>query len=520
VATGQQSTIAEASGVRFVPALGEPYSPDGTKMALAGNDVESGRQDVLVRELATGRVNRVFDRGGRVFAGHWSPDGAWLSVSEWREGNTDHVIYVVAADGGHVRQVSRGDVVAPYWLGPWLPDGSGFFVMTPAGRDFTGLAVMDATTGELSWWDAPDGEIEEVALDNDGRHLVWTVNVDGRSELRGRDLVSGADLPVPQLPAGVATNLTLTRHGQAVMLLSTPTQPPHVTMCDLASGGLTTLTDVKPVGVDAESLVVPHLVRYPAQDGSQIPAYLYRPAGDAQPLGVVLAIHGGPPAQERPGYSQDGFFQFLASQGIAVFAPNVRGSTGYGIAYEKRSYRDWGGQDLADFADAVEYLRKQPWVDPARIGLVGRSYGGFAVLSCISRLPQYEWAAAVDWCGPANLVTFTRCQPPTWRSKVAAMIGDPDTDAEFLMSRSPVSYVDQIRTPLLVIQGANDPRVPRQESDQIVARLRQRGVEVHYDVYDDEGHSFSKRSNQQRAWSTAGEFLRARLARPDGHVTT
>jgi dipeptidyl aminopeptidase/acylaminoacyl peptidase len=153
-------------------------------------------------------------------------------------------------------------------------------------------------------------------------------------------------------------------------------------------------------------------------------------------------------------------------------------------------------------------------VDPGRIGLVGRSYGGFAVLSCISRLPEFDWAAAVVWCGPANLVTFTRAQPPTWRSKVAAMVGDPDTDEDFLLSRSPMTYVDQIRTPLLVIQGANDPRVPKAESDQIVQQLRARGVEVRYEVYHDEGHVFGKRDNQISARTTAGEFLLTHLRSP------
>jgi dipeptidyl aminopeptidase/acylaminoacyl peptidase len=513
VATGEQQSFTDEPNVQFEPALGEPYSPDGTRLAYAGNDVEPGRQDVLVRELATGRVRRIYDRGGRVFAGYWSPDGTHLTVADWREGNNDHVIYLVPAGGGEPRRVS-GDVVAAYWLGPWMPDGSRFLVMTPAGRDVTGLAVMDAATGDLTWLDASDWEVEELALSRDGRRLVWTVNVEGRSQLRGRDLTSGADLQIPKLPPGVVTNLTLTPDGQqVVMLMSTPTRPANVTVYDLASGELTTLTDARPAGVAPAGFVEPRLVHFPARDGHQLPANLYRPAGGSGPIGVVLAIHGGPPSQDRLEYTHDGFFQYLVSHGVAVFAPNVRGSSGYGIAYEKRSYRDWGGQDLADFADAAAYLHAQHWVDPARIGLVGRSYGGFAVLSCISRLPDYEWAAAVDWCGPANLVTFTRSQPPTWRSKVAAMIGDPDTDADFLLSRSPVTYVDQIRTPLLVIQGANDPRVPRHESDQIVARLRQRGVEVRYDVYDDEGHSFSKRANQTRAWSTAGEFLLSHLAR-------
>jgi dipeptidyl aminopeptidase/acylaminoacyl peptidase len=217
--------------------------------------------------------------------------------------------------------------------------------------------------------------------------------------------------------------------------------------------------------------------------------------------------------QERASYSNDGFFQYLVAEGVAVFAPNVRGSSGYGKAYQRMVYRDWGGVDLSDFADAARYLRGQEWVDPHRVGLVGRSYGGFAVLSCVSRLPELDWTAAVVWCGPSNLVTFARSQPPTWRSHVLAMFGDPDENEELLMSRSPTTYADQIRAPLFVIQGANDPRVPKHESDQIVERLRARGVDVCYDVYADEGHKFGKRENEIKARSDAGKFLLDHLGR-------
>jgi dipeptidyl aminopeptidase/acylaminoacyl peptidase len=294
-------------------------------------------------------------------------------------------------------------------------------------------------------------------------------------------------------------------------MFSTPTRPANVAILDLPSGKLEWLTDSRPASVEPAALVEPTLVHYPARDGKRIPAYLYRPHGITGRVGVVLAIHGGPSVQERPSYSNDGFLQYLVSHHVAVLAPNIRGSSGYGMGYQRLSYRDWGGGDLGDLADAVHYLRGQDWADPERIGVVGRSYGGFAALSCVARLPELNWAAAVAWCGPSNLVTFTRSQPPTWRSKVAFMVGDPEADEQFLMSRSPVTYVDQIKAPLLVIQGANDPRVPKAESDQIVERLRARGVEVRYDVYPDEGHSFGKRENQIKAWSSAGEFLLSHL---------
>ncbi len=236
-----------------------------------------------------------------------------------------------------------------------------------------------------------------------------------------------------------------------------------------------------------------------------MPAWLYRPSGDG-PFPVVLSIHGGPQAQERPVYNYGGLYQYLLANGIGVLAPNVRGSAGYGRAYQRLIMRDWGGDDLRDFEAAAIYLRDLDWVDPDRIAVFGASYGGFATLSCLSRLPEF-WACGVDIVGPANLVTLVRSTVPTWRSSTDELIGDPDTDEEFLMSRSPVSYVDQIRAPLFVIQGANDPRVPQAESDQVVAALRARGVDVRYDVYDDEGHGFTRRANEEKAIGDSAEFL-------------
>jgi dipeptidyl aminopeptidase/acylaminoacyl peptidase len=215
--------------------------------------------------------------------------------------------------------------------------------------------------------------------------------------------------------------------------------------------------------------------------------------------------------QARPNYSNDGLLQYLASRGVAVVAPNIRGSSGYGLAYQRAVHRDWGGVDLEDLDHVARYLKEQPWVDPTRIGLFGFSYGGFVVLSCVSRLPEHQWAAAVAWSGPSNLVTFARAQPPTWRAQVSIMIGDPDADAAFLMSRSPVSFADRISTPLFLIQGVNDARVPRYESDQIVQRLRERGVDVRYDLYPDEGHVFGRKANETKAQSDSADFLLAHL---------
>ncbi|GIF75968.1 S9 family peptidase [Asanoa siamensis] len=503
---GEPLKLTDNPGVQYALALGDPLSPDGNWVAYCGNERSPADQDVLVLDTRTGESRRLDVGSGRVFPGYWSPDGAKLSVAEWRTTNSDHLVYVVPIDGGPATLLTPRDEVATYGLGPWMPDGSGFFVLTNAGRQFTGLALMDAATGQLNWIDTPEWDVEEVSLSADGRTLAWNINVDGYSHLRARDLATGQDLALPALP-GAATGLTISPNGRCVVLrVSTPTQPWNLAVIGLETGKLTWLSDARPTAADPGTFIEPTLIRYPARDGQIVPGYLYRPKRD-EPAGVLIMIHGGPAWQERPGYQYDGFYQYLAGNGIAVLAPNVRGSLGYGRAYSDQVNRDWGGGDLLDLADAVAFLRGLGWVDPARIAVMGSSYGGFAVLSCLSRLPELDWAAGVDICGPSNLVTLAKKSPPTWRSLVAAVIGDPDADAERLMDRSPVTYADQIRAPLLVIQGANDPRVPKAESDQIVARLRDRGLEVRYEVFPDEGHGFIRRENQATAYSDAGEFL-------------
>ena len=195
-----------------------------------------------------------------------------------------------------------------------------------------------------------------------------------------------------------------------------------------------------------------------------------------------------------------------------MLAPTVRGSTGYGKGYQKLIHRDWGGAELRDLEGAARYLQGLPWVRADRLGVFGGSFGGFATLSCVARLPQY-WAAAVDIVGPSNLITFAKSVPPAWRRMIKEWVGDPEEDADLLRERSPIAYVDNIRAPLLVIQGTNDPRVVKAESDQMVERLRAAGRTVEYIVFEDEGHGFTKVANSLKALKATAEWLERHLTK-------
>jgi len=297
------------------------------------------------------------------------------------------------------------------------------------------------------------------------------------------------------------------------MVIAQPTEATNLVEVSLKSGR--SQARLKPLGqsmlggIPVKTMIVPERVAYRSFDGRDIPAWLYRPEGRG-PFPVVLSIHGGPQDQERPRYNYNGLYQYLLHRGFGILAPNIRGSTGYGRTYEKLIERDWGGAELKDIEHAALYLRGLDWVDAGRIAIFGGSFGGFAVLSAITRLPEY-WAAAVDLVGPSNLVTFVSTVPPHWRPMMKAWLGDPEADREFLIERSPITYVDNIRAPLLVIQGAKDPRVVKAESDQMVERIRARGGDVEYYVDENEGHGATRRENAIKWMGLAADFLTRHL---------
>ncbi|MEX0674973.1 MAG: S9 family peptidase [Gaiellaceae bacterium] len=488
------------------------WSPEGRELAYSANAETPTDQEVWVRDVASGETRKAF--GGNVFAGPagWSPDGGKLLVVDFRS-NSDTALHLVE-DGG-TRELLPHEGEIKYLPGPWAPDSSGFWLVTDEGREFQGLAFFDLGRGAYEWVETPEGDVEEVAVSKDGRVLAWTVNEDGWGRVRLRDLERGEDLPAAQLPDGAGafwgqSQLTLTRDGaRAAAIWAAPQRPPELYVIDTATGKARKVTDNAIGGLRERDLSAPELVRVPTWDERELPAWLYRPKARGR-VPAVLCIHGGPEAQERPWYQP--FYQYLVSRGFAVLAPNIRGSTGYGKTYQKLIHRDWGGGDLRDFEHLARWLQAQDFVDEQRLGVYGGSYGGFATLSCVTRLPDY-WAAAVDVVGPSNLVTFSKAVPPTWRRFMDEWVGNPETEADFLMERSPITYVDNVRAPLLVMQGANDPRVVKGESDQMVERLRELGRDVEYVVFEDEGHGFTKRENQLRGFRLAADWFDRHLVR-------
>jgi len=285
---------------------------------------------------------------------------------------------------------------------------------------------------------------------------------------------------------------------------------------DFASGRHRRLTDSMNPGIDTDDLVDAEVVRYESFDGLRIPAVLYRPKGatkDRRAPALVM-VHGGPGGQARIGYSA--LRQYLVNHGYAILDVNNRGSSGYGKTFLKLDDMKHGDEDLDDCVRGAGYLASTGWVDPERIGIIGGSYGGYMVLAALAFRPE-TFAVGVDLFGISNWVRTLENIPPWWESFRAALyteMGDPSVDGEYLRGISPLFHAERIVRPLMVLQGANDPRVLKVESDEIVAAARKNGVPVSYLVFEDEGHGFLKKENRIEGYRAILRFLDEHLAAP------
>ena len=274
---------------------------------------------------------------------------------------------------------------------------------------------------------------------------------------------------------------------------------------------MTLLADVSP-WLAEEQLAQMRPIEYRARDGLPIHGYLTLPAGTAPKiLPVVVNVHGGPWARDAWGFNPE--VQFLANRGYAVLQVNFRGSTGYGRAFWEASFREWGRRMQDDITDGVQWLIDQGIADPRRVAIYGGSYGGYATLAGLAFTPDL-YAAGVDYVGVSNLLTFMKTIPPYWKPYLAMlqeMVGDLEADQAMLTAASPVFSADRIKAPLLIAQGAKDPRVVKSESDQMVEAMRQRGVEVEYIVKDNEGHGFRNEENRFEFYEAMERFLAQHL---------
>jgi len=480
-------------------------SPDGRRVAFSSNARAATDMDIVIADLDTGSERQLVTGAAWHVAGGWSPDGAHLLVMRVLD-NTNQELLIVDPRTGEARDIARNEENVQHVPAGWLGDGR-VLEITDQGSEHLWLAALDPRSGRRDAVDHPKWDVELAASSTAGRVQIWSVNEDGYSRLRWRR--DGGATSEREL-RGVCEDLVLSADGtRAAFTRISATEPWQVWTLDIATGdarvALTTT-----FGAPSAELVEPELLRIPAADGD-IPCFVYRPRGARGPVPAVLYPHGGPEGQSRPAFAAHlTHLAAIVNRGMALVVPNIHGSTGYGRAWQVAIHQDWGGIDLRDLRAVSDWMTKQPDFDQKRLAVYGGSYGGFATLTCVTRIPEL-WRCAVDVFGVANLITMIENAQPNWRRFLARWVGDVERDREKLVERSPITHIENVRCPMLILQGENDPRVPKEESDQVVERLRGLGRRVEYVVYPGEGHGFTKRANAEDAYGRIVDFLTKEL---------
>lgn len=471
------------------------WSTRGDRMAYNGTGRNGRDYDIYLGD-GTGPGELVLEREGAWVPLAWSRDDRRLLLQEYVSAN-DARLYVLDVAARTVTRVTPEQPVAFYGPAVFGKDARTLYVATDRDGEFNELYEVDLAkdtwrplTRSIPW------NVDALALSPDGKTLALTTNEDGYSRLHLLDTRSRKLTPARGAPAdGVIRTLAFARKRPVLALsFESPTQPEDCYTYDLKRRALTRWTESELGGLDPSAFIAPSLIHYRTFDGAEIPAFLYRPAGDG-PFPVVIRIHGGPEAQTRP-YFSDLTQMLVRDLGVAVVQPNVRGSAGYGKTYLALDNGMKREDSVKDIGALLDWIAAQPALDAGRVAVQGGSYGGYMVLASLVHFGD-RIRAGVDSVGISSFVTFLENTSEYRRDLRRVEYGDERDPAmrEHLIAISPLTRASEIRSALFVAQGANDPRVPASEAEQIVAAVRANGMDVWYMLALDEGHGFKKRSN-------------------------
>ncbi len=499
---------------RVIHAFGD-WASDGRWITFSSNERHEAFFDAYVMDVESKESRRILQHDGTNYASCFTPDKRRVLVRR-ANSNLDRDLYLVGLEGGVVSHLTPHQGEAEYSSEHFSPDGRRLYLVSNENREFATLVSMDPATREMIVLAEEKWDIGPSALSGDGKRIAFAINIDGYSKLRILDLAEGESRRVQGIPPGIVEEPTWSHDGRFLAFtFSAATYNPDVWLCSIDEDRVRQLTFSGRSGIPRSSFVEPSLSHYKTFDGREIPSFLYLPQ-DVPPdskVPVVVHVHGGPESQVRASFNQ--VIQYLLNSGYAVFAPNIRGSSGYGKTYVHLDDVRKRLESVQDLKYAVQWLAQSGLVDEKRIAIMGGSYGGFMVLSAVTQYPEL-WAAGIDLYGIANFHTFLRNTGP-WRRKLrAAEYGDPEKDADFLREISPIHYVDRIVAPLMFVQGRNDPRVPQSETDQMVEALRARGIPVTYVLFDDEGHGIVKLKNRIVAYEAMVKFLDKHVGASNG----
>lgn len=440
-----------------------------------------------------------------------SRDASMAAGVKARTSADDDIYLVSLADGGEPQNITAHEGNISHAVYDFTPDGGKLVYGTNEHGEFTQAWTYDVATGENGPLIEDDWDISFVFFSPSGRYRVHGANVDASTAVTILDQQNGKTLKLPKnLPQGDLGNVRFTEDEKTLaFVINAPTSPSNVFTADIQGRKFKKHTEAMNPAIDPKNLVESEVVRYKSYDGLEIPSILYKPKGASaeNPAPALVFVHGGPGGQTRTGYNA--MVQHLVNHGYAVLGANNRGSSGYGKTFFHMDDKKHGEDDLQDIVMGRAYLESLDWVDKDRIGIIGGSYGGFMVMAALAFEPE-AFDVGINIFGVTNWVRTLASIPPWWESFKEALydeMGDPATDGERHRRISPLFHAENITKPVLVIQGANDPRVLQVESDEMVAALRENGVPVEYVLFPDEGHGFRSRANRITASEAYVSFL-------------
>src|SRR5580704_8451867 len=522
--TGQ---VVNLTNTREISEENPTWSPDGRYLAYivkpkTSSVFEIDVYDTVMRDVKHLTAGTAKDRMN--VAPIWSADGKFIVYTQVQSKETDSNVFLVDVSSAQSTLLTPHEGERTYSASDVSPNGKTVLITSNAGNGYDNVGLLDIASKKIRWVTQDKWETSAQNFSPDGKLLTYTSNADGNVDIYLYDIVTGKarDLVLPKgvnYPAGNPSPFTT--DGSRMLFSHTgPTAPGDLwvyTFSDKPSHPNISrqLTSSLVGGVRAEDMVEPQLVHYPSKDGKwTISALVYVPYNlprQAEHPAIVY-VHGGPAAQTMNTFNR--FIQYMANQGYIVIAPNYRGSTGYGKEFQQANLFDMGGGDLQDVLAAADWIKQTGYVDPKKLILMGGSYGGYLTMMGVTKAPAM-WAAGVPIVPFVNWFTEIQNEDPVLQQSDLATMGDPEKNKALFHDRSPIFFVDQIKAPLFLLAGGNDPRCPEEESQQVIDAIKKRGGVVEFKIYENEGHGFAKVENQIDAYKRVADFLKAHVPPAD-----
>lgn len=432
--------------------------------------------------------------------------------------NTKNEMYLYNRESGETTKLSDFEGDASFNPVDFSNNQKFLYYITDADNDFKYLSRMNLETGESEKIYEADWDVMYAYHSFNEKYRVIGINEDAQTVVKVFNTETGEEVDFPDFEDKNITSVNISNSEEKIAFYASSSKTPrNLYVYDFNNKNHKQLTETLNPEINPDDLVAGEVIRYESFDGLEIPSILYKPhqASKGNPVPSLVWVHGGPGGQSRLGYSAT--IQYLVNHGYSVIAVNNRGSSGYGKEFYKMDDRKHGDADLKDCIYAKNYLAEQEWADTSKVGIIGGSYGGYMVVAALAFEP-YEFEVGVDIFGVTNWLRTLRSIPSWWESQRQALydeLGHPEKDSTYLKEISPLFHAEQIRKPLMVLQGANDPRVLKVESDEIVEKVKNNDVPVEYVVFEDEGHGFSKKENEIEAYGKILNFLDEHLKREE-----